>query len=650
MREAMSQPRILIVEDDADWQKIYRRCLGDTDYDITAARKLTTALALLEEQLFDVVITDLKMLGGAEEFSGFGVLEQAKATHPDVQVIVITGYGSADHALRAMGSGAYDYITKDRDLRQKLVLTVQGALEVRALKQELLGREPEDDVELEYDRIVGNSASMQALFEQIASAADSDVNVLICGEESTGKRLIAQTTHRRSPRRRGPFLVVDCGRLSDSVLASELFGHEAGALYSVGEARPGKFERARGGTIFLDSIGDLDVRLQKRLIGAVCDRTVERVGGQRAIRLDARIIASTDKDLRAMLAAEQFERRLFDALNECVISVPPLRERKDGDDIPALAAMFLQRYGQGRPVRFSSDAIALLRHYDYPGNVRELESAVKYTLTVTLGEVIGPEHLRPEIRTYEVSSRERPQREAEAKDPHTIMRVCPLNLGACSKGEEIVRLYSPRRVFANVPYFPEYAECEQAIRRTLERYRLVPVLSKDHLEPTVLLCNVCKLIQTCKYGVTDISMPGSNVLYELGLMHAHGVHCVIVKERRASLSADIQGLLFLEYTHPESLSERLSRWIEDQVKEAEPPVELEAKRRTRLLRVMSERLDEAELRTLCFDLEIEYEDLPGQGKVNKTRELIRHLERRERISDLLEKGEQLRPDIPWHEI
>jgi DNA-binding NtrC family response regulator len=644
----MPRPRILIVEDDADWQEIYRRCLRDAHYEITAARKLSTALALLEEQPFDVVITDLKMLGGAEEFSGFGVLEQARALHPDVQVIVITGYGSADHALRAMGSGAYDYITKDRDLRQKLALAVQGALEVRALKQELLRGEPEDDVELEHDRIVGNSASMQALFEQITAAAASDVNVLICGEESTGKRLIAQTIHRRSRRKRGPFLVVDCGRLSDAVLASELFGHEARALYGVGEARPGKFERARGGTIFLDSIGDLDVRLQRRLIGAVCDRVVERVGGQRPVPVDARIVASTDKDLQAMLEAGQFERRLFDALNECVISVPPLRERKDGDDIPALAAMFLQRYGQGRQVRFAPETIALLRRYDYPGNARELESAVKYALAAAPGEVIGPEHLRPEIRTYEPPARGQPQR--ADKDPNTIMRVCPLNLGACSKKDEILRLYSPRRVFVNVPYVPEYAECEQAIRRTLERYGLVPVLSRDHLEPTVLLCNVCKLIQTCKYGVTDISIPGSNVLYELGLIHADGVHCAILKERRANLSADIQGLLFLEYTHPESLAEPLSRWIEDQVKEAERPGGLEPKRRTRLLQVLSDRFDEGELRTLCFNLEIDYEILPGQGKRDKARELIQYLERRERISDLVEAGKQMRPDIPWREI
>jgi len=564
----MARPQILIVEDDGEWQEIYRRCLRDTNYEITAARKLSTALVLLKEQSFDVVITDLKMLGGPEEFSGFGVLEQAKAVNPEVQVIVITGYGSADHALRAMGSGAYDYITKDRDLRKKLALTVQGALEARSLKQELLDRAPEDDVEMESDRIIGNSASMQALFEQITRAAESEVNVLIYGEGGTGKRLIAQTIHRQSRRKDGSFLVVDCGRLSESVLESQLFGHEAGALYGISEARPGKFERARGGTIFLDSIGDLEIRLQTRLLGAVCDRIVERVGGQEPIPVDVRIIASTDKDLNTMLSGGQFQRRLFDALNEFVISVPPLRDRKDGDDIPALAAMFLQRHSEGRQIRFSPDAVTLLHRYDYPGNVRELESAVKYALTMTPGEVIRPEHLRPEIRYYEPPKRGKARKE-EAKDPNTILRICPLNLGACSKREEIVRLYSPRRVFVNVPYVPEYAEYEQVIRHTLEGYGLVPVLSKDYLEPVVLLCNVCKLIQTCKYGVTDIPASGNNVLYELGLMHAIGVHCAILKDRRTSQSADIQGLFFLEYTNADSMAERLSRWIEDQVQEAQ---------------------------------------------------------------------------------
>jgi len=568
----MAHPHILIVEDDLDWQEIYRRCLRGTDYEITATRKVSTALTLLEEEPFDVVITDLKMLGGTEEFSGFGVLEQARAIHRDVQVIVITGFGSADHALRAMGSGAYDYITKDRDLRKKLALAVQGALEVRSLKQELLEGESDDDVELQYDRIIGNSAGMQALFAQIAQAAHSDVNVLIQGEESTGKRLIAQTIHRRSRRKGAPFMVVDCSRLSESVLESELFGHEAGALYGIGEARPGKFERAQGGTVFLDGIGDLEFKLQTRLVGAVCDQIVEPIGGQEPIPMDVRIIASTDKDLNKMLSADQFQRRLFDALNEFVITVPPLRDRKDGDDIPALAAMFLQRYSEGRQVHFSPEAVELLRRYDYPGNAREMESIVKYALTVTSGEIVQPEHLRPEIRNYVPPTQDRSQKAEGKKDPDTILRICPLNLGTCSKKAEITRLYSAHRVFVNVPYTKEYTEdFEHVIRHTLEEHGLLPVFSKDYLEPVVMLCNVCKLIQTCKYGVTDISLSESNVSYELGLMHAIGVHCAILKDHRTALSADIQGLLFLEYTNAKSLAERLSRWIRDQVSEASPP-------------------------------------------------------------------------------
>jgi DNA-binding NtrC family response regulator len=644
----MSQPQILIVEDDLDWQEIYRRCLRGADYEITTVRKVGQALFLLEEQSFDVVITDLSMLGGAEEFSGFSVLEQATVINPDVQVIVVTGYGSVDHALRAMGSGAYDYITKDRDLGKKLPFVVQGALKVRTLKQELLRGELKDDIEPGSNRIVGNSASMRMLFKQITQAAASDLGVLIYGEGDTGKRLIAQTIHCQSRRGSDPFFVVDCAHLSESVLESELFGLEVGALYGVGETRPGKFERANGGTVFLDGVGDLDLQLQTHLSGAVCERVVVRVGGQEPIPVDARVIASTDKDLHEMLSAGQFQRRLFRALSGFEISVPPLRERKDGDDIPALAAMFLRRHSQGRRVRFSDKAVALLRRYDYPGNVQELENAVKYALTMSPGKVVQPEHLGPEIRNYEPS--QPGKRRKEEKDPHTIMRVCPLNLGACSKKEEIMRLYSAHRVFVNVPYVAAYEEHERAIRRTLERYGLVPVLSKDYLEPSMLLCNVCKLVQTCKYGVTDISESASNVLYELGLMHANGVHCAILKERRASMSADIQGLLFLEYVNPESLAERLSHWIEDQVKEAQRPSDLAPKRLTKLLQVLSERFDEGELQSLCFHLGVGYDDLPGGGKANKARDLIQYLERRGQIVDLIETGKRLRPDVPWQEI
>ncbi len=561
----MNKPRILIVEDDAEWQEIYRRCLSNAPYEITSARKVSTALTLLQESTFDVVITDLKMLGGTEEFSGFGVLDVAKQKNPDAQVIVITGYGSVEHAIRAMGSGAYDYITKDRDLRNKLPLTVQGALEVNSLKRDLLAETQTDDVEPDANRIIGNSASMQALFEQIAQVSDREINVLIHGEGGTGKRLIAQTIHLRSRRKNGPFLVVDCGRLSESVLEAELFGFEPGTIYSFNETGRGKFEQARGGTIFLDGLGDLDVRLQPRLIGAICDRRVERSGGKAPISVDARIIASTDKDLKALSKRGQFDRKLFDALGEFVISVPPLRQRKDGDDIPALAALFLQRHSQDGQTVFSTEAIELLKKYDYPGNIRELESIVKHALSISNGRTILPEHLRPELReTYTIEQKSKD----EKKEPASILRICPLNRGDCTKKEEIVRLYASRRVFVNIPYSNDFADHENVIRETLEEYGLVPVVSKDYLEPGMLLCNVCKLIQTCKYGVTDISLAGTNVFYELGLMHAVGIHCAILKDRRTSMSSDIGGLLFLEYTSPQSLKEKLKLWISGQVKEA----------------------------------------------------------------------------------
>lgn len=568
----MTKPRILIVEDDQDWEDVYRRALWGADYEISSTRKVGAAMALLEEQSFEVVITDLKMLGKGGEFSGFGVLERARAIDPNVQVIVITGYGSADHALRAMSNGAYDYITKGKDLRQKLALSVQSALEIRELRQEWLNNKFDNDIDVQADRIIGNSASMQSLFEQISLAAQSKANVLLRGEGGTGKRLIAQTIHRQSHYKNGPFMVVDCGRLSEAVLESELFGYETGIFYGKTKGQPGKFERAKGGTIFLENIGDLDVRLQTRLLGAVCDRVVERVGGQTTIPVDLRIIASTDKDLETMLASGQFQRHLFDALNEFVISVPPLRQRKDGDDIPALAAMFLQRHGQGRKVDFSPEAIDMLRRYNYPGNVRELESAIKYALTMTSDEVILPQHLRPEIRQYQPTKPNQMPQTEEAKDPETILQVCLLNLGGCSKKEEIMRLYSPRRVFVNVPDVQEYEEYEQIIRRTLEAYSLVPVLPKDYLEPVVMICNICKLIQTCKYSITDISLSETNVLYRLGQMHATGLHCAIFKDRRTNYTMELQGLFLLEYSNAKSLAAQLERWIENQVPEAKKSV------------------------------------------------------------------------------
>jgi DNA-binding NtrC family response regulator len=234
----MDKPRILIVEDDNDWQQIYQSSLSRAAYEIIGTRKISEALTLLEEETFDVVITDLKMLGGSEVFSGFGVLKQAKSNNPEIQVIVITGFGSADHAMRVMGSGAYDYIIKGPDLRKKLALTVKGALEMGSLKQTLLREAQHDDVQLDANPIIANSPNMQELFAQIAQASENEeINVLIQGEGGTGKRLIAQTIHLRSARRNDPFLVVDCGRLSEAALEAELFG----VLESLSKCRRGQY-------------------------------------------------------------------------------------------------------------------------------------------------------------------------------------------------------------------------------------------------------------------------------------------------------------------------------------------------------------------------------------------------------------------------
>ena len=406
----MSRPRILIVEDDLEWQEIYLRLLGQADYDVVATRKLGQALTLLDERPFDVIITDLEMIADKKDYTGFAVLETAKALCPDVPVIVITGKGDADHAFHALASGAYSYITKERDLRQKLVLTVQGALDARLIKQALYTREQQDDLDVASDRIIGNSAVMKGLFKRIAQVAENSLPVLIQGEKGTGKRLMAQMIHLQSPRKKEAFFAVDCADPSERLVEIELFGHGGDTRYEALQSRWGKFGQAGGGTIFLDKISSLSLRLQSRLANAIRDRLVERPGEQAPIEVAPRVIASTDKDLNALVAAGQFERSLMDTLSEMYICVPPLRDRKDGDDIPALVGMFLQRHAPGRRIAFSTEAMQLLYRYDYPGNVEELEIIVKQAMTMLRGDMIGPEHLPPEVRDYTPQTRARSER------------------------------------------------------------------------------------------------------------------------------------------------------------------------------------------------------------------------------------------------
>lgn len=392
----MSTPRILIVEDDGNYLEIYRRCLQSGSYELFSARSSKKALELLKKQKFDIVLTDLKMLGGKEVFSGFDVLEQAMAIDPEIQVIVITGYGGVEHALRAMRSGAYDFIIKDGDIRRKIMLTVQSALEVRLLKMELLGAKPKDDINPESDRILGNSSAMQEISGEITRAASNDLNILIYGESGTGKKLIAQTIHRQSRRKNGPFFVIDCGDLSETTKDIVFYGREAQGSRDGAAPHRGKFELANGGTIFLDGVNYLKHDYQHNLINILTKQRVRRIGSGDPIALDVRVIASIEVTGEALLEKQRFRRNLLDILNEMVISVPPLRDRIDGseNDVLLLAAMFLKRHGGDRVVDISSQARELLNQYHYPGNVKELENIIKEALVRCDSDIIKPKHLK----------------------------------------------------------------------------------------------------------------------------------------------------------------------------------------------------------------------------------------------------------------
>jgi two-component system, NtrC family, response regulator AtoC len=497
----MSQapPRILIVEDDGDYLDLYSRCLRGTNYEIHTTRKLSNALHLLETEHFDVVLTDLKMFGGAEEFSGFGVLERARKLDPEIQVIVITGYGSANHALRAMGSGAYDYITKDGELRRKLPLTVKSALEVRWLKRDMLNDSSGDVNPSEVTPIIGNSTSMQQVFEQISIAAQVKTNLLISGEEGTGKRLIAQTIHRLNHRKGDPFVVIDCGSLSDVSLASDFYGYESGIRYPGSKMQAGKLEQAAGGTLYFDCVNYLNPHFQAVLLTILSDGYVTRTGGQKPIKIQARVITSISADLMDLVEGGQFRRGLFDILNETSIYVPPLRDRKDGDDILALAAKFLQQYSTNSQVVFSAEAVIMLNRYNYPGNVRELASIVKEALVNCSGGIIKPDHLRREVREYKPDKRN-------------------IRIEAASKTSQSSIKPSP----------------------SLQRVRL-----------------------------------------------------------------------------------------------------------SRLHQLISQGFNDSELRTLCLDLDIYYDDLPDEGRTNKARELVQLMQRQNRVTELVEICRRLRPNVEW---
>ncbi len=385
--------KILIVDDEVNLRKTLAAILRGRGYDIAEAGDGSEAIDLLGRSSPDLIFTDWRM----PELGGDEVLRYMRKEHrlAGVPVIVITAFGSSHSAIEAVRLGAYDFITKPFDL-QEISLTAERALAHSALNREVthLRAQVGRSTPLGAGRIVGASPAILDVFKMIGRVAETDSTVLICGESGTGKELVAEAIHCYSQLRDRAFVAVNCAALPETLLESELFGHERGAFTGATARRAGRFELAEGGTIFLDEIAEISPSLQTKLLRVLQERTFERLGGSETIAGNFRILAATNRDLEACVREKLFREDLFYRLNVVRISVPPLRERRA--DIVLLAEHFLRVYSEksGFPtVGFSDAAILQLQTYFYPGNVRELENMVERAVLMARGRIILPEHL-----------------------------------------------------------------------------------------------------------------------------------------------------------------------------------------------------------------------------------------------------------------
>ena len=382
-------PPVLLVEDRESLRAMLRATLEAEGYAVEEAHDGKAALAALQQGRYLAVVTDLKMPGA----DGHQVLDAALAADANLPVIVMTAYGTVEDAVGAMKRGAFDFLAKPVD-PDHLVLLLARAVERRTLVEENLLLKKEFAERLGFPRIIGEAPGLVEATRQIQKVAPTDATILILGESGTGKELFARALHQLGPRKAGPFVAINCAAIPETLLENELFGHEKGAYTGATSAKAGRVETADRGTLFLDEIGDLGAALQAKLLRVLQDRSFERVGGTKTLRVDTRVVAATHRDLRREVAAGRFREDLYYRLAVVTVAVPPLRER--AEDLPALAEHFLERFRRelGRErLRFSEPALAAIRGHRWPGNVRELENAVERAAILAEGDAIEPRHL-----------------------------------------------------------------------------------------------------------------------------------------------------------------------------------------------------------------------------------------------------------------
>jgi two-component system, NtrC family, response regulator AtoC len=396
----ITQTTVLVVDDDPTTYRLLREALAQEGYQVETAEGGREAVGKAGARLFDVVLLDVRI----PDLNGVEVLRELKHLSPETVVIMMTAFGSIETAIESIQEGAYDYISKPLKL-DDVKLTVRRALDHKRLLSENLQLRRALKAQHQMDNIIGRSAAMLEVYKIVARVASSMTTVLIQGESGTGKELIARAIHCNSPRAERPFIVVDCGALPETLLESELFGHMKGAFTGAVANKKGLLEEADGGTCFLDEMGDIGPSLQARLLRFIQERLIRRVGGRDEIKLDVRVIAATNKNLKALITDGKFREDLFYRLSVVSITLPPLRDRQE--DIPLLAEYFLTKYAfrnRKNISHISAQSLTLLGAYRWPGNVRELEHVIEQAVALTTNPVLLPEDFPPEFQEATTAS------------------------------------------------------------------------------------------------------------------------------------------------------------------------------------------------------------------------------------------------------
>jgi two-component system response regulator HydG len=418
------KPKILVVDDDASHRQMLDAVLSGEGYEISHADDGRSAVAAVEERFYDLILMDVRMsnLGGLE------ALKLIKEMSPGIPIVIMTAYASVSTAVEALKSGAYDYLTKPLDI-EELKVQVNKALHHRRLEEENIHLKERLGDRFHFTNIIGRGAAMKKLFETMALAAPTEATVLIVGESGTGKELIANAIHENSPRRARPFIKVNCAALPETLLESELFGHEKGAFTGALARKQGRFHLAHTGSIFLDEIAEMSPATQAKILRVLQEREFESIGSTQTVKVDTRVITATNKNLAEEMQRGRFRQDLFYRLNVLTLEVPPLRDRRE--DIPLLAEYFLKRYAEKNRRHFkgfSPRAMDALMRHSWPGNVRELENVVERAVIMGRGDVITSAEFPDELRELDEEAGEvgvelRPGRSLKDVEREMILRT-----------------------------------------------------------------------------------------------------------------------------------------------------------------------------------------------------------------------------------